>query len=107
MAIPTLACPSCGLPLEYHVTIEMLDPPVGKIDTGYCTRCARQFERMRATGTFYDSSVWPPLCRTCRQPVTFGSVSPGGDVPVAVFHCATHSEERWVWTPATERWRRE
>jgi NAD-dependent SIR2 family protein deacetylase len=93
--------------MEYHVTIEMLDPPVGKIDTAYCVRCARMFERMRDTGTFYDSSLWPPLCRTCRQPVACAGVSAGDAAqPEVVFQCVVHNSERWVWIPAAERWTR-
>ena len=107
MATPTLICPSCKRTLEYHVTIEMLEPPVGKIDTGYCARCERMFECMRDNGTFYDSSLWPPLCRSCRQPVAFAGLSPEqADTPAAVFQCLVHSSERWTWTPATERWKR-
>ena len=107
MATPTLICPTCGQTLEYHLTVEMLDPPVGKIDTGYCGRCERLFECVRATGTFYDSSLWPPLCRICRQPVTFAALSvAGAEQPAILFHCRAHSSEQWMWTPATERWRR-
>ncbi len=107
MATPKLTCPTCGQTLEYHVTIEMLDPPVGKIDTGYCVRCGRLFERMRDTGTFYDSSLWSPLCRTCRQPVTFAGVSPAdAEEPTILFRCASHPSERWLWIPATSQWTR-
>jgi len=64
---PVLKCPNCRGALEYHVTIEMLDPPIGKIDTGYCGPCGRLFECVRQTGTYYQSTAWPPLCRECRQ----------------------------------------
>ena len=75
---PVLACtcPNCRLRLEYHATIEMIDPPVGRVDTGYCTHCRRLFECIRETGTYYDSTLWPPVCQSCRQPVSFSSMTP-------------------------------
>jgi len=105
-AAPELSCPNCGKKLEYHVTIEVLDPPIGKVDTAYCVACARMFECIRETATFYDSTLWPPVCRSCRQPVAFAL--PGGDPDegTAVFSCRHHPDERWAWTGATERWRR-
>jgi hypothetical protein len=105
-AAPDLACPSCGRKLEYHVTIEMVDPPIGKVDTGYCTACARLFERIRETATFYDSTLWPPMCRQCRQPVAFARPGDPADEATAVFLCRHHPSERWTWTMATERWTR-
>jgi hypothetical protein len=105
-ATPNLACPNCGLKLEYHVTIEMVDPPVGKIDTGYCVSCAQMFERIRETATFYDSSLWPPLCRLCRQPVAFAESTGGAEDSSAVFRCRHHPSERWTWVSGTERWTR-
>jgi hypothetical protein len=105
MTIPTLACPGCRRPLEYHVTIEMLNPPVGKIDTGYCARCRRLFERVRETETFYETTLWPPLCRECRQPVTFAAVdSIEPQEETVLFHCQVHATEEWIWSRATERW---
>ena len=74
---PALKCPHCRGVLEYQVTIEMLDPPIGKIDTGYCAACARLFECVRQTNTYYESTAWPPLCRECRQPVAFAGVAGG------------------------------
>lgn len=106
MATPTLTCPHCRKPLEYHVTIEMLNPPIGKIDTGYCERCERLFERIRETDTFYDSTLWPPLCRSCRQPVTFASLASGPEEGSVVFQCRAHAAEQWLWAPGTERWKR-
>ena len=107
MSIPTLTCPRCTQALEYHVTIELLNPPVGKVDTGYCIRCQRMFERIRETGTFYDTSLWPPLCRECRQPVTFaGLVSVDPEEQTVGFHCQNHTSERWLWDRHTERWTR-
>jgi hypothetical protein len=76
-AAPELSCPNCSKKLEYHVTIEMLDPPIGRVDTAYCVSCARMFECIRETATFYDSTLWPPVCRSCRQPVAFWLA--GGD----------------------------
>src|SRR5215217_5328950 len=102
-----LTCPHCAQALEHHATIEMLNPPVGKIDTGYCVRCQRMFERIRETATFYDSSLWPPLCRSCRQPVTFGALlCTDPDEETVLFRCQVHASEQWVWSRATERWRR-
>jgi hypothetical protein len=107
MATPTLVCPDCGRSLEYHVTIEMLNPPIGKIDTGYCVVCRRLFECIRETGTFYETSLWPPLCRTCRQPVTFAAVvTPEPEEETVLYHCQVHSSEHWVWNRPTERWTR-
>jgi hypothetical protein len=103
MALPTLSCPQCGADLEYQVTIEMLAPPVGKIDTGYCAACARLFERIRETGTFYDSTLWPPLCRVCRQPVAFARVGAGEEEGV-VYECREHPREQWAWIPTADRW---
>ena len=105
MDLPSLLCPKCRRPLEYQATIEMLNPPVGKIDTGYCTACGRLFERIRETDTFYETTLWPPLCRICRQPVTFGAVlAPEPEEERILFHCQVHSSERWVWDRPTERW---
>lgn len=104
MAIPGLRCPSCSRDLEYHVTIEMINPPVGKIDTGYCSACARLFERVRDTGTYYESTAWPPLCRQCRQPVMFVGAAP--DDATALYGCGAHPGEQWKWSRADERWSR-
>jgi hypothetical protein len=103
--MPELTCPRCKRALEYHVTIEMLDPPVGKIDTAYCPACVLMFEHVQQTGTFYDSTAWPPVCRRCRQPVSLGGMVEGesGD---AVYACREHADERWVWQRATGRWTR-
>jgi hypothetical protein len=104
--IPSLACPKCRGALEYHVTIELLDPPVGKIDTGYCTGCRLLFERVRQANAFFDSTRWPPLCRLCRQPVAFVSVW-GADRPEVVrFACRDHANEQWALTRTTDRWSR-
>ena len=40
-------CPRCRGAAEYQITIEMIDPPVGKIDIGYCAACACLFEHIR------------------------------------------------------------
>ncbi len=105
MTIPSLNCPQCGRQIEYHVTIEMLDPPIGKIDTGYCAVCSRLFERIRQTGT-YEPTLWAPLCRLCRQPVVFAGVHPGDDGEVVQYECREHPQELWELTRATDRWTR-
>jgi hypothetical protein len=102
-----MMCPTCAQTLEHHVTIEMVDPPVGRIDTGYCARCQRMFERIRETATFYDSTSWPPVCRTCHQPVTFGAmVCTDAEEETVLFRCQVHPSDQWVWSRATERWKR-
>ena len=106
MAIPALKCPTCKRDLEYHVTIEIVNPLVGKIDTGYCSACACLFERVRATGTYYETTAWPPLCRECRQPVVFARVKPDDPEGAAMYHCAVHQHEVWTWIRSSERWTR-
>jgi len=106
MAIPGLKCPSCASDLEYHVTIEMMNPPVGKIDTAYCSKCARLFERVRDTGTYYETTAWPPLCRECRQPVMFTGVKPDDPGGTAIYGCAMHPREQWTFNRPAERWSR-
>jgi hypothetical protein len=101
---PVLKCPNCRAALEYHVTIELLNPPIGKIDTGYCASCARMFECVRQTNTYYPSTAWPPLCRECRQPVTFAGA--GGNDDIARYHCREHAGEQWVWVQSSDRWTR-
>jgi hypothetical protein len=102
---PVLTCPNCGGALEYQVTIEMLDPPIGKIDTGYCRSCVRLFECVRQTNTYYPSTAWPPLCRECRQPVSFAGTT-GDDTDVARYECREHAAEKWTWTRSSDRWMR-
>jgi hypothetical protein len=102
---PSLTCPQCIGKLEYQVTIEMLDPPIGKIDTGYCPTCSRLFERIRQTGA-YESTLWPPLCRLCRQPVSFADVGAGDAQDIVGYHCREHLDERWEWTRSTDQWTR-
>jgi hypothetical protein len=82
----------------------MLDPPIGKIDTGYCGPCGRLFECVRQTDTYYQSTAWPPLCRECRQPVTFAGVA--GNSDVARYECREHAREQWTWTRGDDRWTR-
>jgi hypothetical protein len=83
-----------------------MDPPVGRIDTGYCASCARLFERVRESGTYYDSTSWPPVCRQCRQPVSFARIEAGGSEVVALFDCRNHPREQWRWRRADDRWAR-
>jgi hypothetical protein len=104
---PSLACPRCRGPLEYHATIEMIDPPIGRIDTGYCAACRTLFECVRQTNTFYDSTLWPPLCRVCRQPVAFTSLWSGEDGKESLrYECRDHPSEQWVLTRGTDHWSR-
>ena len=105
---PALKCPDCRGALEYQVTIEMLDPPIGKIDTGYCAACARLFECVRQTNTYYPSTAWPPLCRECRQPVAFAGVAEGNPEGehIARYQCREHPHEEWTCTQGTDHWTR-
>lgn len=103
-ATPTPACPRCGKTAEYQATIEMIDPPVGKIDIGHCATCACLFEQVRDTGTRYESTAWLPVCRTCRQPVVATSIT-GSDEALAVgYQCRDHPTERWQSSRQGERW---
>jgi len=107
LELPSMLCPKCRGALEYHATIEMLNPPVGKIDTGYCPACAWLFERIRETNTFYDSTRWPPLCRDCRQPVAFTSFWIGDDQNELLrYECREHPSEAWILTRGTDHWTR-
>ena len=60
IGVPPLVCPTCARAPEYQITIEMPDPPIGPIDTGYCATCSRIFERIRQTGA-YEMTMWA-LC---------------------------------------------
>jgi hypothetical protein len=104
-AVPTVKCPRCRAASEYHATIEMLDPPVGKIDIGYCAACSCLFEQVRDTGTAYESTSWPPVCRKCRQPVS--ATEMGGTDPdrVVRYQCREHVE-RWEHHVRADRWTR-
>ena len=105
--LPSMSCPRCRSALEYHLTIELLNPPAGKVDTGYCGSCARLFERVRETNTFYESTLWPPLCRVCRQPVAFASLWSGDDQKdLLKYACRDHPDERWTLTIGTDHWSR-
>jgi hypothetical protein len=105
--LPTLACPKCRGALEYHATIELVNTPIGKIDTGYCHACARLFERVRETNKYYDSTAWPPLCRSCRQPVTFTSLWADADQhEQLLYECRDHPAEQWMLTRGNNWWKR-
>ena len=105
--LPSLICPKCRGALEYHVTIDMVDPPIGKVDTGYCPACRRLFERVRESNTFYDSTLWPPLCRKCRQPVAFVSLWLGEDQKeLLMYECREHPTEQWMLARGTDHWQR-
>ena len=105
-AMPTVKCPRCRAAAEYHATIEILDPPVGKIDIGYCTPCTCLFEHVRDTGTAYGSTSWPPVCRKCRQPVSVLSIRGADDDQTVRLQCREHEEERWDWHRPSDRWTR-
>ncbi|HKT81532.1 MAG TPA: hypothetical protein VJP86_15000 [Vicinamibacterales bacterium] len=105
--IPVMICPRCRGALEYHVTIDMVKPAIGKVDTAYCRACERMYECVRQTQTFYDSTLWPPLCRICRQPVAFVSLWSGEDHKDQLrYECREHASEQWTLTCGTDRWRR-
>jgi hypothetical protein len=104
--LPTVKCPRCRGTSEYQTTIEMLDPPVGKIDIGYCAACTCLFEHIRETGTAYESTAWLPVCRTCRQPVSFAAVSGPESDQIVQYECRDHKAERWEWHRPTDRWTR-
>jgi hypothetical protein len=103
--VPALICPRCRGALEYQVTVEMLKPAIGKIDTGYCRACRRLFECVRQTNTFYDSTLWPPLCRVCRQPVAFASVSTDDAGRETLrYVCRDHPGEQWTLVCSDDHW---
>lgn len=105
-ARPTVNCPRCRAAAEYHATIEMLDPPVGKIDIGYCAACAGLFEHIRQTGTSYESTAWLPVCRQCRQPVSVVAISGPDDDQTVRWQCRDHQDEQWHWHRPSDRWSR-
>jgi hypothetical protein len=105
MDVPSLACPTCARKLEYQITIEMLEPPIGKIDTGYCGHCSRIFERVRQTGA-YEVTMWAPVCRVCRQPVAFAAVDSARGGEGVRYQCRDHPSEAWTWTRGTDEWTR-
>lgn len=101
---PTPACPRCGKAAEYQATIELIDPPIGKIDIGYCAPCACLFEQVRETGTGYESTTWLPVCRMCRQPVVATSLAGSDEDLVVLYRCRDHPTERWQSSRHSERW---
>lgn len=105
-SLPTLACPRCRASAEYQTTVEILDPPVGKIDIGYCAACFCLFEFMRESATAYESTAWPPVCRQCRQPVVVASAVDTGDDLCVRYQCRDHPNEAWESTRRGERWSR-
>lgn len=102
--LPALKCPRCRRASEYQTTVEILEPPIGKIDIGYCPECACLFEQIRDTGTGYDSTTWLPTCRTCKQPVAVTAVEASGIDLTASYQCRDHADERWHYTRRGERW---
>lgn len=105
-ALPTLSCPRCRRPAEYQATLEVLDPPVGKIDVGHCADCRCLFERVRDTGTAYDSTTWLPVCRSCRQPVAVVALEGTGPEMVARYRCREHEAEVWEHRRQGDQWHR-
>ena len=105
IGVPPLVCPTCARALEYQITLEMLDPPIGPIDTGYCASCSRIFERIRQTGA-YEMTMWAPVCRVCRQPVVFEAVDSANGQEIVRFQCRDHAGEQWAWTRGTDEWTR-
>jgi hypothetical protein len=104
-ALPAVACPRCRQKAEYQSTVEMVEPPIGKIDIGHCAACSCLFEQVRETGTGYDSTSWPPVCRTCRQPVAFAALADAsGDI--VRFECREPRHDRWEWNRTTDAWTR-
>jgi hypothetical protein len=104
VALPVPRCPRCRRAAEYQSTVEILQPPVGKIDIGYCAACECLFEHIRETGTGYDSTTWLPICRSCKQPVAITTVT-GQDVDLtASYQCREHADERWHYTRRGECW---
>lgn len=103
---PALRCPRCRTDAEFQVTVEIPEPPVGKIDIAYCAGCACLFEHVRETGTDYDSTTWLPVCRTCRQPVAVVRTE-GADLDLeARYRCREHAGEAWHYSRRAERWTR-
>lgn len=102
--LPAPACPRCGGASEYQATIEVLDPPVGKIDVAYCAGCCCLFESLRDTGTAYESTAWPPVCRICRQAVSVMGATDTGDDLVVRYQCRDHGQEAWQSSRRGERW---
>lgn len=105
-SIPTVTCPRCRAAAEYHTTIEIVDPPVGKIDIGYCAACLCLFEFVRETSTAYESTAWLPVCRQCKQPVVVTSAIDTGDDLVVRYQCRDHNGEAWESANRGERWKR-
>lgn len=106
-APPTPRCPRCRRAAEHQTTVELLDPPIGKIDIAYCAECACLFEQIRETGTGYDFTTWLPICRTCKQPVAVTVVEAAGIDLTASYQCRDHENERWRYTRRGERWVRQ
>lgn len=102
--LPALPCPRCAGASEYQTTIEVLDPPLGKIDVAFCADCCCLFEWLRESGTAYESTAWPPVCRICRQAVSVvGAVNTGDDL-VVDYQCRDHGQEAWQSSRRGERW---
>lgn len=105
-SLPAVTCPRCRATAEYQTTIEIVDPPVGKIDIGYCAACLCLFEHLRETGAAYESTAWPPVCRHCRQAVIVTAATDTGDDLVVRYQCRDHAGEAWESSGRGERWKR-
>jgi hypothetical protein len=107
--LPQVSCPRCRAANDYQVTVEIPEPPVGKIDIGYCGTCARLFEFVREIATAYESTAWLPVCRQCKQPVTVvavGRIGPEGNDTQVDYVCRDHPTERWQHRRADDTWHR-
>jgi hypothetical protein len=113
--LPQVSCPRCRAAADYQVTVEIAEPPVGKIDIGYCGACARLFEYVREIATAYESTAWLPVCRHCKQPVTVVAVTHMGPVvdddhdrndTQVDYVCRDHPAERWQHRRADDTWHR-
>lgn len=104
--LPAPKCPRCRRVAEYQTTIEIIQPPIGRIDIAHCAECRCLFEEVRETGTTYDSTTWLPVCRICKQPVAVTAVEAAGTAFTASYQCREHAEERWRYVRDGERWDR-
>ena len=96
-----LVCPDCGSTLERDATLSWISPGTYSVDTGYCLACSRRFFRTRETG-HYDAYCWSPLCRVCREPVSYAPDPTQTDF--ATYRCSIHPNEEWRYNPRTDQW---
>jgi hypothetical protein len=96
-----LICPECGGRLEYEPTLSWASAAAYSVDTGYCPACSRRFLKTRPAGQ-YEAFSWPPLCRTCREPL--GYVREDRVRQTALYACAIHPHEIFEYEPSTKTW---